>query len=539
LTGSGAVSLKATQVAAGNYAAGTQTAAFTVAAPIVPTIILTVPGHTFGDAPFTVNATSNSTGTLTYSVVSGSATISGSTVTLTSAGTVTLQASQSASSPYAAATQQASFTVARFTPAISWTTPNSIAYGTGLSGVQLNATVAGVGGTALNGVYTYTPVAGAVLTPATHTLSLLFTPTDAADYTTANASVLLTVTPAALVIAASNATRMYGAANPVFTGTITGQQNGDTFTESFFSTAGPLSSPASYAIVPSATGANLGNYSQIIQTGTLVVTQAGTTATLTVGTQNVLAGQNNTYTATITSLASGTPTGVAQFFDNGLPFASAPLVAGQAVLNSSALAVGAHAITIAYSGDTNFLPNAPTVTANVTVTVPDFTFVLNTASTVSIPVGGAASFTLHLTPQTGTYYQTVYLSYDGALPVNAVAGFSPSTIAVNAGPTDVIFTVATQKIGLLRSPTGIAGQAILCLILLPLAFERRIRKSRSVLSRAALGMLLLLLGAGTTISLTGCGSGYTAGTYPITVVANSGGVTHALTVTVQVQQTPQ
>ena len=47
--------------------------------------------QTYGAAPFTVAATSNSTGAFTYSVVSGPAAISGATVTLTGTGTVVLQ----------------------------------------------------------------------------------------------------------------------------------------------------------------------------------------------------------------------------------------------------------------------------------------------------------------------------------------------------------------------------------------------------------------------------------------------------------------
>src|SRR5206468_2307900 len=99
------------QAADANYDAATQNATFTVAA-ITPTISFTVPSHTLGDAPFTVSATSNSTGTFTYSVVSGPATIAGSTVTLTGAATIELQASQVASGNYAAATANTSFTVA-------------------------------------------------------------------------------------------------------------------------------------------------------------------------------------------------------------------------------------------------------------------------------------------------------------------------------------------------------------------------------------------------------------------------------------------
>ncbi len=79
--------------------------------PGAPTINFAVGTQTYGEAPFAVSATSNSTGAITYSVVSGPATISGSTVTLTGAGTVTLKASQAAAGDYTAGTQTATFTV--------------------------------------------------------------------------------------------------------------------------------------------------------------------------------------------------------------------------------------------------------------------------------------------------------------------------------------------------------------------------------------------------------------------------------------------
>ena len=45
------------------------------------------------------------------------------------------------------------------------------------------------------------------------------------------------VISATLTVSANNATRVYGTANPVFTGGVTGALNGDTFTESFTTTA--------------------------------------------------------------------------------------------------------------------------------------------------------------------------------------------------------------------------------------------------------------------------------------------------------------
>jgi hypothetical protein len=106
----GSHTITATTIADGNYAVATGSNTLTVLP--LPTIVLTVPNHHAQDTPFTVTATSNSSGAFTYSVVSGPATIAGNTVTLTGvAGTVTLQASQAATGSYGAGTQNASFLV--------------------------------------------------------------------------------------------------------------------------------------------------------------------------------------------------------------------------------------------------------------------------------------------------------------------------------------------------------------------------------------------------------------------------------------------
>jgi hypothetical protein len=47
------------------------------------------------------------------------------------------------------------------------------------------------------------------------------------------------VAAATLTITANSTSKVYGTANPSFTGTITGQQNGDTFTEGYSTTAIP------------------------------------------------------------------------------------------------------------------------------------------------------------------------------------------------------------------------------------------------------------------------------------------------------------
>jgi hypothetical protein len=107
---SGAHTITATTLTDGNYAAATGSNILTLTVP--PTITFTVPNHHTLDTAFSVSASSNSAGAITYSVVSGPATINGSTVTLTGvAGTVVLQASQAASGLYLAGAQDANFSV--------------------------------------------------------------------------------------------------------------------------------------------------------------------------------------------------------------------------------------------------------------------------------------------------------------------------------------------------------------------------------------------------------------------------------------------
>lgn len=98
-------------------------------------------------------------------------------------------------------------TVNQATPAITWTAPAAIPYGTALSAVQLNAA------SNLPGNFTYTPASGSVLTAGSQTLSVTFTPADSTDYSSAKASVQLTVNQATPATAwATPAAILYGTA---------------------------------------------------------------------------------------------------------------------------------------------------------------------------------------------------------------------------------------------------------------------------------------------------------------------------------------
>jgi len=75
------------------------------------------------------------------------------------------------------------------TPIITWANPAPLPFGAVLSSSQLDATAN------VPGSFAYSPTNGTVLNTGTNTLSVIFTPTDTIDYTSATNSVSLVVLP--------------------------------------------------------------------------------------------------------------------------------------------------------------------------------------------------------------------------------------------------------------------------------------------------------------------------------------------------------
>ena len=92
----------ATVTGTGNYY-GSFTGNWTIAKANQSITFGSLSNKTYGDPSFNVSASASSGLAISFSVVSGPATISGSTVTLTGTGTVTIRASQSGNSNYNAA----------------------------------------------------------------------------------------------------------------------------------------------------------------------------------------------------------------------------------------------------------------------------------------------------------------------------------------------------------------------------------------------------------------------------------------------------
>ena len=151
---------------------------------VTPVISWTKPGPIFFGTPLSSNqldASSNVPGTFSYSPAAG-------TVLTPGAERLTVSFTPDDSTDYTTATKAVTFSVVSATPIITWPFPPApFIYGTALGSAQLNAT-ANVPGT-----FVYSPAAGTVPSVGKSTVTATFTPSDTTNYTTATATVPLTV----------------------------------------------------------------------------------------------------------------------------------------------------------------------------------------------------------------------------------------------------------------------------------------------------------------------------------------------------------
>ena len=346
----------------------------------------------------------------------------------------------------------------------------------------------------------------------------------------------VTVMPAPLTITAANATRIYGTANSAFSGTVTGQQNGDTFTESFTTTAVLSSNAGTYSIVPSVTGASLGNYTVVPVTGTLTISKAASAITFSTAQTSTGQGYGVLLTATVAPTTSGVPTGSVQFLDGSTVLGTGVLnTAGTATFTASFSTPGAQTITAAYLGDGNFTGSSATVTE--TVTAPTFTLSIDKPA-LTIAAGQSALPQLHITP-TGNYQGNIVLSCSN-LPFYSTCIFNPASIAADGSGTVLpasitisTFGPATGTVSSNTEPHGLEATVPVqaAVFLLPGALlagflgaqRRKLRVSLRHLLTVVLAVGSLL---GMMTGLTGCGifnccgtPDSPAGTYAVIITA--------------------
>ncbi len=436
LTGAGKVVLGASQAASGNYGPATASITFTVN-PATPTLTFAaIPAKTYGTPPFTVSATSASTGEVAYSVTSGPATINSTTglVTLTGVGTVKLSASQAATTNYTAATATASFTV---NPEPATVTLGSLQQT--YTGSPLSAT-ATTNPSGLAVTFTYNGSA----TPPTNAGSYTVVGTVSnADYTGSATGTL--------VISKATATVTLGSLAQTYTGsplsaTATTNPAGLTVTFTYNGSATPLTNAGSYTVVGTISNANYTGSA----TGTLVISKA--TATVTLG------GLAQTYTGSpLSATATTVPTGLTVTFTyNGS--ATAPTNAGSyAVVGtiSSANYAGSATGTLVIS------PASATVTLTPSSLAQTYTGSPISAAATTVPAGLAVSFTYNgsstAPTAVGSYAVVASISNTNytAAPASGTLVISQATATVTLGNLAQTYTGSPLSATATTAPSGL------------------------------------------------------------------------------------
>ena len=328
----------------------------------------------YGVAPITLTATASSGLPVSYEIVSGPATVSSNTVTITGAGSVAIQASQSGDDTWPAAIPVTQvITVAPKTLIGSITADDKIYDGTPDATIATRSVSGVIGADAVTlagGSGTFPDKSVGIGRTVTVT-GLCLAGVDAAKYRlqSTNAITTATIIPVPLNLAEVTA------ADKVYDGTtvaaistndvsligvidgdeviLTGAPTG-AFADSDVG-AGKMVTVAGFTL----DGKDAGNY-QLTQPITSASISSASTLTAILSSLNpVPPGSNVNFTATLSvvSPGAGTPTGNITFKDGETTIGSVPLNGLAAALNTDELTHGSHTITAEYPGDGNFVGN--------------------------------------------------------------------------------------------------------------------------------------------------------------------------------------
>ncbi len=346
------------------------------------TITFPNPGsQTYGVAPLTLTATATSGLPVTYAVVSGPATISGNVLTVTGAGTITIQADQGGNANYSAAPSvQQNLTVGK---AVLTVTANnaSMTYGGALPSftTSYSGFVNGDTAAVLSGVPSLSTTASSASPTGSYAITAAQGTLAASNYSFSFVNGSLTIGKAVLTVTANNASMTYGGAVPAFTASYSGFVNGDT--AAVLSGVPSLTSPAtsgspvgSYPISAAQGTLAASNYSFSFVNGALAIQMAGSSVAVNSALGSLQASQSTTLTATVTvSGLGGAPSGSVSFMLGATLLGTGTLSVVDATdatatmqLNGSQLVAGANSITAVYSGDTNYTAStSPAITVTL------------------------------------------------------------------------------------------------------------------------------------------------------------------------------
>jgi sugar lactone lactonase YvrE len=493
-------------------------------------------GQSFAQTIAITNSGPAPTGTITFSLGSrtlctlnttfASLTACNATASGLSVGNYNVTFAYSGDTIYPSATGSTTLVV---TPSSLTVTVNSVTRTYGIANPIFTSTING----AFSGdtfSISYFTVATSTANVGTYAILPIVSGTAATNYAITTSKGTLTITPAPLTITALNATRTYGAANPTLFASRAGLLNDDTVNTTFVTPATANSPAGSYPIVPTAAGSNLFDYAVTSVNGTLKISQAATTVTVTASNSPATANTSVTFIAAVVS-GSAVPSGIVNFTDGATSLGYATLNSnGVATLTTATLAIGAHTITASFVANANFTASASTLTQIVAAPTGAFTISVSAPSQFATGAGNAIyPITLN---STGGFAGQVALACSG-LPANATCSFgsSPTLTAGGSATTTMTITTAVADARLHTSPQPTFNAANLAPLTAAAVFPFEFtglglffvgltrRKKLGTQKVRPLAIILFSLGI---LGLTGCGLPNTSfKTYTITVTGTS------------------
>jgi hypothetical protein len=362
-----------------------------------------------------------------------------------------------------------------------------------------------------------------------------FTPTNSLGYTSAGSTVQIVVNQATPSIA-------WSAPAPISYGTPLGSAQLNATSEvpgsfTYSPSAGAILDLGAHTLEARFTPADASDYQSTSAIVTLFV-KAIPTNVLQSSAPEAFLSNPVTFTANLNS-GSGTPSGTVTFFDGTAALGTGTLNKGVAAYTTSSLAAGTHSITASYAGDNNFTTATSAAIAQV---IEDFSVAQPSSGSTSATVqpGGTATYTLSITPPSGSKTPVDITFSVSGLPAGATGTFNPTTVPAGSGATNVTLSVAVPaQSGAAVRPDSERFPVAWGLLVLPLL---GLRRNRRAMTRTLLLLVLAVTGAIAIPGMSGCGgSGSNSGTthqpqtYTLTVTATAGALTHTTNLTLTVE----
>src|SRR5271163_2483374 len=195
-----------------------------------------------------------------------------------------------------------------------------------------------------------------------------------------------------------------------------------------------------------------GSTSSAVTVTVVAPAKMGTVTTVSSSATQVTSGQSVTFTVSVKAQSGmGVPTGAITFLDGGSQINTATLSAGVASFTSAALAVGSHAITAEYGGDSNYAASSSAAQMLTVAAAPTGDYSLSMSSTsLTLAPGGSGTLKITVTAKNG--FKQVLGWACSNLPAGGSCSFSAESVNPASGTGTTTLTVHAPGAGQAQIP---------------------------------------------------------------------------------------